>query len=615
MQQKVLNNRYELEQKIGEGGMARVYRARDLRLNRLVAVKVLHSHYASDPGFLQRFHHEAQAAANLRHPNIVDVYDVGQEGDVHYIVMEYVQGSDLKSLILRYAPLPIEQAVPIAEAVANGLDTAHRVGLVHRDIKPQNVIVGEHGQVKITDFGIAKSAMSTAMTETGVTFGTADYISPEQARGQPATPRSDIYALGVTLYEMLTGRLPFTGDSSIAVAMQHVTNEPPPPRMYNPRIPVQLEAIVLRALNKEPDARPPSARDFARMLATYRDMGDQVTVMRPVAPRPAGTSGGAAPQSSGSYGPPRSDSSAEYRRREPRGASGTSAPRQVLPPPRPAVVAQAPPEARGLGFGGFLLGLLLVAGVLGLVYAFAAGWFNELYSLAGGGAQPPPPTAAVEQPTSAATPLPEVQVPDLANLGAADAFALLQSARLTPRQDPGQFSVTVPPGQVVDQFPDAFSVVTETAVVTFAVSLGPDTAEIPNDIVGLREQVARGRLEAAGLVVQVQQVRCDDTTSAGFVSRVEPGPGTRPNKGETVTLYVSLGNNTVVPDIYLQSLDEATRLLRAAGLGDPYVDFQGRDKLGDQYDQVAPNTVVSFEPSAGTEVTCGSTVNLGVRAP
>jgi serine/threonine-protein kinase len=610
MQQKVLNHRYELEQKIGEGGMARVYRGRDQRLNRTVAIKVLHSHYAADPGFLQRFHHEAQAAANLRHPNIVDVYDVGQDGDVHYIVMEYVQGSDLKSLILRHAPLPVEQAVAIAEAVANGLDAAHRVGMVHRDIKPQNVIVGEHGQVKITDFGIAKSQMSTALTETGVTFGTADYISPEQARGQAATPRSDIYALGVTLYEMLTGRLPFTGDSSIAVAMQHVTADPPPPRMYNPRIPVQLEAIVLRALNKEPEARPASARDFVRLLANYRDVGDQATVVRPVVPRPP-SNAVASPQPAGPYAPME-----EYRRREaPRGVvTGTTAPRQVLPPPRPAIASQAPPEARGLGFGGFLLGLLLVAGVLGLVYAFAAGWFNELFSLAGG-ALPQPPTAAVEQPTAAATPLPEVQVPDLANLSAAEAFARLQEVRLTPRQDPDQFSATVPVGQVVDQFPDAFSVVTETAVVTFAVSLGPETVEIPGDIVGLREEVARGRLEAAGLVVQVQQLRCDDTTSAGFVSRVEPGPGTRPNKGETVTLYVSLGNNTTVPDIYLKSLDEATRLLLEAGLGDPYVDLQGRDKLGDQYDQVAPNTVVSFEPSAGAEVTCGSTVNLGVRAP
>src|SRR5215216_6766715 len=285
MQQKILNDRYELEQKIGEGGMARVYRGRDLRLNRQVAIKVLHSHYASDTNFLQRFHHEAQAAANLRHPNIVDVYDVGQDGDTHYIVMEYVAGSDLKALLMRSGALPIEQAVYVSECAANGLDAAHRVGLVHRDIKPQNIIVGPGGQVKITDFGIAKSALSTAMTETGVTFGTADYISPEQARGQPATPRSDIYSLGVTLYEMLTGRLPFTGDSAIGVAMQHVSAEPPPPRMYAPRIPAQLEALVLRALSKDPAQRPATGREFARQIQNYRNVGEQDTIVRPVAPR------------------------------------------------------------------------------------------------------------------------------------------------------------------------------------------------------------------------------------------------------------------------------------------------------------------------------------------
>src|SRR5215207_8637117 len=287
MQQKILNDRYELEQKIGEGGMARVYRGRDLRLNRRVAIKVLHSHFASDANFLQRFHHEAQAAANLRHPNIVDVYDVGQDADTHYIVMEYVAGSDLKALLMRNSALPVEQAVYVGECVANGLDAAHRVGMVHRDVKPQNFIVGEQGQVKITDFGIAKSSLSTALTETGVTFGTADYISPEQARGQTATPRSDIYSLGVTLYETLTNRLPFSGDSSIGVAMQHVSADPPPPRMYNPRIPPQLEALVLRTLSKEPAQRPATGREFARLLQNYRNVGEQDTVVGPVAPRPA----------------------------------------------------------------------------------------------------------------------------------------------------------------------------------------------------------------------------------------------------------------------------------------------------------------------------------------
>ncbi|NBU64247.1 MAG: serine/threonine protein kinase, partial [Chloroflexia bacterium] len=183
MQSKILNQRYELEEKIGDGGMATVYRGRDVRLNRVVAIKILHPHHASDLNFLQRFSHEAQAAANLRHPSIVDIYDVGQEERQHFIVMEFVDGSDLKSMILRYKQLPVQQVLQITSAIADGIDAAHQLGMVHRDVKPQNIMVAHDGTAKITDFGIAKSGLSTAQTETGVTFGTADYISPEQARG------------------------------------------------------------------------------------------------------------------------------------------------------------------------------------------------------------------------------------------------------------------------------------------------------------------------------------------------------------------------------------------------------------------------------------------------
>ncbi len=235
MQQKVLDGRYELDRKIGEGGMARVYLGRDLRLNRRVAIKIPHRHMSDDADFLDRFRHEAQAAAILAHPNIVDVYDVGMDGEIHYIVMEYVEGTDLKSMINREAPLAIATAVKIAEQIARGLSAAHRAGMVHRDIKPQNVIITSDGHARITDFGVAKSHLSTAMTETGVSFGTVDYISPEQAQGFQATPQSDIYALGIVLYEMLTARLPFKGDSAIAVAMKHVTEPPPPPPRSNRR--------------------------------------------------------------------------------------------------------------------------------------------------------------------------------------------------------------------------------------------------------------------------------------------------------------------------------------------------------------------------------------------
>jgi eukaryotic-like serine/threonine-protein kinase len=591
MQQKILNNRYELQQKIGEGGMARVYRGRDMRLNRQVAVKVLHSHYAADTGFLQRFHHEAQAAANLRHPNIVDVYDVGQDGDIHYIVMEYVPGSDLKALLMRNGSLPVEQAVPIAEAVASGLEAAHRVGMIHRDVKPQNVIVGDGGQVKITDFGIAKSKLSTAMTETGVTFGTADYISPEQARGQAASPQSDIYSLGITLYEMLTGRLPFTGDSSIAVAMQHVGAEPPPPRMYNPRIPAHLEALVLRALSKDPADRPVSAREFARLLANYRDVGEQPTLVRPVAPRSAQPHVSPRPVA-------------------PRSAASTTSPRPVLPPPRPAVVAQAPPDNRGMGFGGFLLGLLLIVGVLGLVGLLASGALDGMFNFASGAVNPPP--SANEQPTASATAQAQIAMPSLTNLNRDQAIALLQSFGLQPGGETSGYSDTVAAGLVFDQRPLPNEQVTQTTVVTFAVSLGSDLIDVP-DVQRTRLQDAQNRLTALGFEVQVQEEA--GTTSEGFVIRQDPIDVKLP-RGQTVTLVVSIGNKVTMPDVTGLTEAEAKRLIAAAGLTFSFSDVQGCDKLGAEIcSRFGPGTVVSSIPRGNDRVERGSPVTLGVRAP
>ncbi|WP_322494680.1 protein kinase domain-containing protein, partial [Chloroflexus sp.] len=287
MQPQLLDGRYQIERLLGEGGMARIYLGRDLRLNRPVAIKIPHPHLMTDPDFLARFRHEAHAAAMVSHPNLVDVYDVGQDGNQHYIVMEYVAGSTLKQLINREAPFAIPRAVRIGEQIARGLHAAHRAGLIHRDIKPQNIIVTDDGQVRITDFGVAKSHLSTAMTETGITLGTVDYIAPEQAQGRPATPQSDIYALGVVLYEMLTGRLPFTGDTPVAVAMKHISEPPPPPRQYNPHIPAALEAIILRALAKDPALRQRSALELAEELRSYEQLVTQATVINPGVEPPA----------------------------------------------------------------------------------------------------------------------------------------------------------------------------------------------------------------------------------------------------------------------------------------------------------------------------------------
>lgn len=593
MQQKILNNRYELEQKIGEGGMARVYRGRDMRLNRPVAVKVLHSQYATEVGFLQRFRHEAQAAANLRHPNIVDVYDVGQDGDIHYIVMEYVEGSDLKALIRRDGPLPVERAVEVAEAVAHALEAAHRIGLVHRDVKPQNVIVEPGGLVKITDFGIAKSNFSTAMTETGVTYGTADYISPEQARGQPATPRSDIYALGVTLYEMLTGRLPFTGDSSIAVAMQHVTADPPLPRMYNPRIPPRLEALMLRAMSKDPDERPANAQEFARLLSSYRDAGEQETVFRPVVPaRPAPAPAAPVPR--------------PIQRPAP-------APRTTLPPSRPAVVAQAPPTSGGMGLGGFILGLLLLTGVIGLVYLFATGMFDDLLSFASARPAPPPTVQPTTLPTVEPTLMSLVQMPNVVGMDEQAAITALRAARLTPQRGESRNSDTVAVGLVLDQFPAPGTGITETATVSYALSLGPEIIEVPN-VERLRSNDAQAALQRAGFLVQVRQ-ESGPVGTEGFVIRQDPFAEARLPRGETVTIVVSIGDKVTMPELTGLSEEEAKRRIKAAGLTWVYSDPQSCDKLGTLCDRFGPGMVVSSIPHSGEVVPRGTNVTLGVRAP
>jgi serine/threonine protein kinase len=247
--------------------MAAVYRARDVRLGREVAVKVLHPHFSVDPEIVQRFEREAQFAASLSaHPNIVSVFDVGQDGDLHYMIMELVDGFSLKAAIKEEAPFNVDRACHIAAEVASALDFAHRHGFVHRDIKPQNILISRDGTVKVTDFGIAFSAGSTQVTRTGTMFGTAQYISPEQVQGKTATSVSDVYSLGVVLFEMLTGELPFEADSTIALAMKHIKEPVRTPSSYRPGIPAEVDAIVLRALSKEPDRRFANAAAFREAL-------------------------------------------------------------------------------------------------------------------------------------------------------------------------------------------------------------------------------------------------------------------------------------------------------------------------------------------------------------
>lgn len=290
---RVLGGRYEILGVLGTGGMATVFSAVDRRLGRVVAVKVLHQQIADDQGFVKRFHREAEFAASLSsHPHIVSIHDVGDVGDLHFIVMELVDGRNLKEIVLTEGPLGVDRAFHIGRQVASALAFAHQRGLVHRDVKPHNILVGPDDEVKVTDFGIAREEDATQITRPGVMLGTAQYISPEQAMGKPPGPVSDVYSLGVVLFEMLTGRLPFRADNPLALAMQHVQDPPPSPDQLNPAISPAASAIVLRVLAKTPSDRYRSASELeqALRLPDTDDTGSATAyrpLVRETAPAPA----------------------------------------------------------------------------------------------------------------------------------------------------------------------------------------------------------------------------------------------------------------------------------------------------------------------------------------
>lgn len=293
----ILNGRYQLLERVGSGGMARVYKAQDRALGRIVAVKMLHESLTGDQGFLQRFQHEAHAAANLTHPNIVTVHDIGQDHNQYYIVMEYVEGQTLKQIVRQYNqaghPMPISRALDLTIQICAGIGYAHRADLVHCDVKPQNVLVTRDDRVKVADFGIARAiSEATLGQQASQVWGTPQYFSPEQAAGNPATPASDVYSIGIILFELLTGQLPFTGDTPTALALKHMQEEPPTIAEINPTIPQQLDQIIQKVLSKEPAGRYRTGGQLGRILSAYRQrsindtgaINNEVTTPQPTTP-------------------------------------------------------------------------------------------------------------------------------------------------------------------------------------------------------------------------------------------------------------------------------------------------------------------------------------------
>ncbi len=427
---RTFDKRYVIKRKLGSGGMADVFLAEDQELGRRVALKLLDDRHAADEQFVERFRREAQSAAGLNHPSIVSIFDRGYAEGTYYIAMEYLDGRTLKELLVRNGPTPIPIAIDYARQILGALSFAHRNGIVHRDIKPHNIVVGGDGRLKVTDFGIARSGASQ-MTEAGSIVGTAQYLSPEQARGAPVDPRSDLYSLGIVLYEMLTGNVPFTGDTPVEIAMKHLSQVPEPPSELRPDVPHALDAVVMRALAKDPDQRYGSAEEMdadlaraARGLAVSSETEDAMTQV---------LSGAGIATAATMVQRPRT------------GVVAPPAP-PVYRSPQPYYEYEEPP--RGRSFWPWLL-------ALGLILAGAAGGYY-LYE-------------KVQDQLNNSKP---IAVPDVVLLQRALAAQHLRDAGFVPKVVTAS-STTVNKGQVSDENPSGGSRAVKGSTVVITVSTGP----------------------------------------------------------------------------------------------------------------------------------------------
>ncbi len=624
---QLIDGRYRVLSKLGEGGMADVYLARDETLGRQVAVKVLLPRFADDRQFVERFRREAQAAAGLNHPNIVSVYDRGQVGSTYYIVMEYLRGETLKDFIRRHGRLAPREAIDMALELLAAVQFAHEHHVVHRDIKSQNIMLDEHGRAKVTDFGIARAGDSS-MTEVGSVLGTAQYLAPEQAKGQPADERSDLYSVGVVLFEMLTGRVPFKGDTAVSVALKHVNELPPEPAALAPDLPPSLNRVVLKALAKNPDRRYNSAAQFASdlravvrggpLVAAGYDVGDERTQV--VAPLPIGDEAtrvlAADKAASRPVAPDQGPRTRQARKR-----------RRVWPwLLLVAVIALAL-------VGGFLLLRALtgtavaVPNVVGDQQAAAvrelkqAGFgvetkneYSDKYPQAGLVARQSPGGGTDLRKGAAVTIWvskgPEhFQLGNLFGLTAKKAADYLKGEGLVPKQVSGNSSQAQ--GTVYKQDPAAFATVARGDTVSYWVSKGPAQVAVP-EVAGLTQSQAEAAIRDARLVVGTVSSQPSTSVTAGYVISQAPSPGTKVDKGTSVSIVVSLGPPSpspspplvLVPSVLTMDQGTADTTLTDVGFQVAVTKKAGTGQ--------PPGTVVAQDPAGDTKAPAGSTVTITV---
>jgi serine/threonine-protein kinase len=618
--QAVLNDRYEVRELIAEGGMAHVYRGRDRVLDRDVAIKVLRPQYAASPEFLSRFRREARLAASVAHPNLVNVFDVGDDGDRHYIVMELLPGQTLKDLVAQ-GPLALARAVDLAQQVAKGMAYAHRRGLVHRDLKPQNVLLTEDGHAKVADFGLAQGHETAQLTTPGTVWGTVQYISPEQAQGLRPDARSDVYALGAVFYELLTGSPPYDGGSPASIMMRHVYDPPPSVRDVDPTLPLAAERLLSRALAKAPDDRFQTMDELAQALTELRGAAEAETMVW--AALPGGpTRSRAAPKSSSTPrvtvpGPPAATRTPASRPNGRTSAMPPARPPGVARPPSAYRPAPAPTPAAPRRPRRRWLPLALAGSVLAFFALMALGALlaSQLVAplapsvRATATLEPtatPAPTATLPPPTE--TPIPQVPVPNLIGQPLARAQERLAQVGLKA-ETAEDFSREVPAGAVAAQDPPANTPLDQGKTIKLVISKGPQRATVPV-VIGDQVDLATKKLADAGFTVK----RLDEFTpqgaqvplvAAGIVFDESPRGG-EANVGTEVTIRVSKGRDEVaVPRVIGQPESAALDRLAKDGF-----------KVEVTYEPSAtvdPGVVFTQDPVPDVKADRGALVRLRVR--